>query len=307
MILVTQGYENSIALEVFLKSYLCLSPEKQKLIILYTVKKSLILNLEALNLSYQLNDSELIYFGHKIKCQFVEKKISDTTDCLLSALNTISKNDVLFTLPSIKSEFFLGGKIVNGHTEFLRTFFKSQSLAMFFYSDRLKILLASDHIPISLISTYLNAELIKSKVINTLDRFMFKKVILSGINPHCGENGLLGSEDSIVNDSVKQLRIKYPKIDFIGPVAGDSLHHYQDSNNLLVYMFHDQGLSMFKSQSQGFSINYTLGLPFLRLSVDHGTAQDLFGKNVANYQSCLYGLVKAVEFHENKTKLYQSK
>jgi 4-hydroxythreonine-4-phosphate dehydrogenase len=304
MILVTQGHEKSIALEIFFKSYSCLPHDKKKLITLYTVRKSLEDNLEKLSIPYTINDDQLTFFGQSLRCHFVTVKTTDTSDCMLAALKNIRKGDLLFTLPSTKAEFILEGKIVNGHTEFLRQFYKLPDLSMFFFSDRLKILLTTDHLPLSQVASSINSRLICSKVAKTLEHFSFREVRISGINPHSGEGGLLGTEDHLIGSAVNELKALYPNIVFTGPIAGDSLHHFQSPTTLLVYMFHDQGLSMFKSQAQGFSINCTLGLPFHRLSVDHGTALDLFGKNEVNYQSCLYGLIKAAEFHENKIQFH---
>ncbi len=306
MILVTQGHEHSIALEVFLKSFSCLSSLDQKKIVLYTVRKTLEHNLNLLQIPFSISMEMLNYGGSKLQCRFVKSQKTDTTDCLLAALDEIKSQDILFTLPSIKSDFWLEGKNLSGHTEFFREYYKSPNLSMFFYSERMKALLITDHLPLRLVSVSIHSELIVKKVLMATSAFDFNKVVLSGINPHVGENGLLGNEDAVITDAATRLKMLLPKTDLLGPLSGDTLHRYISPKNLLVYMFHDQGLSIFKSQAQGLSINCTLGLSFLRLSVDHGTAQEIFGKNQANYKSCLYGLAKAIEFHEHKIKLHKN-
>jgi 4-hydroxythreonine-4-phosphate dehydrogenase len=143
--------------------------------------------------------------------------------------------------------------------------------------------------------------LIINKLQITLDNFKkyffpFNEVILAGINPHAGENGILGDEEKHIKSAITELEKSYGKI-FKGPVSGDTLHYLHDStkNQLLVYMYHDQGLTQFKSQYGLIGLNITLGLPFLRLSVDHGTAFELYGKNKANISGMLYLFKQAFE------------
>ena len=112
---------------------------------------------------------------------------------------------------------------------------------------------------------------------------MDSKLILAGINPHCGENGLLGSEDKNLVEAIDIIKSKF-SIDITGPVAADSvlLSDYKPSN-IFIFPFHDQGLGVFKSIHKFSGINITLGLKFLRLSPDHGTAFGIYGMDKANY------------------------
>ena len=105
----------------------------------------------------------------------------------------------------------------------------------------------------------------------------------------------MGNEENKIVKTIKYLKEIYPDIEFIGPIPGDSLHIYRKSNDtLFVYSFHDQGLAKFKSENGFMGVKITFGLPFLRVSVDHGTSFNLYGKNTANYIGCLY-LLKYLE------------
>ena len=116
-----------------------------------------------------------------------------------------------------------------------------------------------------------------------------KEVYFSGINPHCGEDGNISITDIIINAAIKKLVLSFPDIDFHEMLPGDTLHFsIKNKEQLFVYAFHDQGLAPFKLKYGLTGINLSLGLPFKRVSVDHGTAFNLYGKNQANYNGMLY-------------------
>jgi 4-hydroxythreonine-4-phosphate dehydrogenase len=159
--------------------------------------------------------------------------------------------------------------------------------------------LLTEHIRLKDVEDQINIDLIKSKidVLSSNPFFKFKEFWFSGINPHCGENGLLGQTDKLIESTIKELNNK-STLSFKGPISGDTL--FLDSRNAsegtcLISAQHDQGLAPFKALSGLQAVNITLGLPFLRLSPDHGTAFDLYGKNKANYLGTLYTLKIALE------------
>ena len=107
------------------------------------------------------------------------------------------------------------------------------------------------------------------------------EVYISGLNPHAGENGLLGNEENEILDAIENLRELYPRIIFEGPIPGDGIHLQKtkkQAHQLYVYMYHDQGLSPFKQKHGLVGLHMTFGLPFLRMSVDHGTGFEIYGK-----------------------------
>lgn len=279
MIYICSGHENGIGLEVFLKSVILLTKEEQKKIVLFVYESALKKNLAFLKVSAS--------YLKEINIRFIEKKINQTVDSLLLAMKECKEEDVLVTLPSSKDQFVLDGISLNGYTEFFRHFYKNNFLPMVFKSPNTNILLVTDHIPLSSVPTVITTDLILKKINIAIDGFLkyfspLDEIYYAGVNPHAGENGLIGSEE------LKLLLPKQYKI--IGPLPGDTLHFYQNlhKNQLFVYSYHDQALSRFKSENGVIGLNITFGLPFLRLSVDHGTAFNLYGKNSSNISGMVY-------------------
>lgn len=300
MIFVTQGHEKGIGLEVFLKSFLTMDSSSDDFFTLITNQKTLEENLKFLRLNYSINGNELNLNHRKLKLILINNpRIPQSTESLEIALKLLAnQKGSLITLPTSKDQLILNSKQCMGYTEYFREYFLKPELAMFFYSDNLKVLLLTDHLKLSQITSQLTENLILKKVEFALGQFNFNKIYFAGINPHAGENGLLGNEDQIISSTIKTLEKKYPHVSFHGPISGDVLHYKVNAQEkqLLVYSYHDQGLVHFKSQQSLMGINITLGLPFLRLSVDHGTGFDLYGKNQANYLGCFYTLKKALEW-----------
>lgn len=294
MIYVTQGHEKGIGLEIFLKSFLMLSHDQQKEIALVCSSKDFAQNLNDLGLKKETFSN--------LKC-IPNEDVSgfSSTDSLLTSLKLMSPKDILVTLPTSKDQLKFNGKNMAGYTEFFRSFYNNKNIAMTFKGLHQNVLLITDHLPLKNVASSITEELIVEKLCLTLDNFnkyffAFEEVIFAGINPHAGENGILGDEEKHIRSAITKLEKTYGKI-FKGPVSGDTLHYVEDKakKQLMVYMFHDQGLPQFKSQYGLIGLNVTLGLPFLRLSVDHGTAFELYGKNKANITGMLYLLKNCFE------------
>ena len=261
-IYITQGYEKGIGIEVFQKSYQCLSTEMKKRIIF--VGNPNHLNIEVHNiLPIKTNGT------------------SETLSALNLALENVKRDDFVVTLPSSKDQFqgFLG------HTEYLRHYYNNPNLGMSFVSPKSKILLLSDHIHLSKVSEYLNRKMTIDKINQCLEKYPeIEEIYIAGINPHAGESGLLGTEESIFLGIEKE----FSKPCY-GPFSADTLLFKQKSNHqLFVFAYHDQALTVFKKLYGLLGLNITTGLDFWRISVDHGTAPDIAGKNQANYQGMNY-------------------
>ena len=174
---------------------------------------------------------------------------------------------------------------------------------MIFKSSDELVALLTDHIPLREVSQMSPSFVIEkiSKILQEVKKIKEdpKELLIAGINPHAGEKGLLGHEDQVITDAIDELQSRFPDISFKGPLPGDTLHfeHSSNKNQMKVYAFHDQALAPFKLKSGMMGINITLGLPFVRMSVDHGTAFHLFGKRQANPMGCLYVLKKALELN----------
>ncbi|WKD85680.1 D-threonate 4-phosphate dehydrogenase [Polaribacter huanghezhanensis] len=217
--------------------------------------------------------------------------------------NTI---DVLLTAPinkeNIQSEYFK----FPGHTEYLENELEGESL-MILISDNLRVGLVTGHIPISKISETITPELIKKKV-EIMHATLVKdfginkpKIAILGLNPHCGDKGVIGKEDDeIIRPTINEIK-ESGKIVF-GPYAADGFfgsNTYKQFDGVLA-MYHDQGLAPFKALSFGNGVNYTAGLSKIRTSPDHGTAFEIAGKNEANHTSFKEALFTAIEIYRKR-------
>jgi len=293
---VTQGHEAGIGLEVFLKSCLTFSSDELTHLHLIAYKKSVLKTLESLKVPHTLETSGINVGGVFISATWLTNiKFSESLDCLNLGMSLAEKGGVLYTLPTSKDQF----RGHAGHTEYFRDVYENAHLGMFFSAPALKVLLLTDHLPVASLSKYLTEEVIYKRMetaFSTLAAWKWPtdRIIVSGLNPHAGEGGLIGSEDARVTTSLRRLKKKY-KFDITGPFPGDTMLFEQRSpKDILVYLYHDQGLGVFKT-AQGFiGSNITLGLPFPRFSPDHGTSFKLFGQNLADYRGCAYSLREAI-------------
>ncbi len=295
MIYVTQGHERGIGLEIFLKAFLLLSEREKKAVTLVVNEQDLNANFKDLGFKKN-NFKDLITLHPK-----TEKGIPSSTSSLIHVLNLIKPEDILVTLPTSKDQLIHDGKSLAGYTEFFREYFNNKNISMTFKGTSQNVLLITDHVALKDVTKVITTDLIVEKTNTTIEFykkyfFDYEQVIFSGINPHVGENGILGSEDKIITTAIDQLKKKHT-LEFKGPYSGDTLHMHHDETKkqLFVYMFHDQGLAQFKAMHGLIGLNISMGLPFLRLSVDHGTAFDLYGKNKANPTGLIFLFKQAFE------------
>ena len=202
-----------------------------------------------------------------------------------TAANLCLKGDVsaMVTGPISKSVLNDGGYSISGHTEFLAKICKKKSVMMLM-NTKMKIALHTTHVPLQKVTKYITKPLLRKTImiVNNELKAKFKinkpKILITGLNPHAGEDGLLGKEDEqIIIPLVRELRNKNIKID--GPVPADTafLKKNIKAYDIILTMYHDQGLPVIKFHDFKKTVNVTLGLPITRVSVDHGTALDLVG------------------------------
>ncbi len=202
----------------------------------------------------------------------------------------------MVTGPISKSVLNDGGFNVTGHTELLADFCKSKSIMMLM-NDKLKVTLQTIHIPLEKVSS----EITKSKLIQKIklinhelaNKFGLKnpKILVCGLNPHAGEDGFLGKQEiKIIKPAIDSLRLMGVKVD--GPVPADTafIDKFVKKYDVIHTMYHDQGLPVIKYDDFSKTTNVTLGLPIVRVSVDHGTATDLVGKGSVNISSFVQAL-----------------
>ena len=209
--------------------------------------------------------------------------------------------DVLVTAPihkkSIQSKVFK----FPGHTDYLNTQLEGRSL-MFMVTDQLKVALMSDHIPLKDVVGYLNEDKINIKIA-LLEKTLIQdfgiqrpKIAVLGINPHTGDNGVIGEEDdTLLTPVIKKWNEKGSLV--FGPYPADGFFGNQSYSKFdaVLATYHDQGLIPFKTLSFGQGVNFTAGLSHVRTSPDHGTAFDLAGKGVADPSSFSEAVYRARE------------
>lgn len=216
--------------------------------------------------------------------------------------------DLLLTAPINKHSIQSNDFNFPGHTDYLAQELEGKSL-MFMITESLKVGLLTDHVPIKDIAAHITEELITSKIetiYNTLivDFAIRKpKIAVLGINPHTGDNGVIGTEDdTILRPTLQKIR-ETGKLVY-GPYAADSFFGSNNYKNFdaVVATYHDQGLIPFKTLSFGQGVNFTAGLNKVRTSPDHGTAYEIAGKGVADASSFNEALFTGIQIVNNRKR-----
>tara|TARA_B100000700_G_scaffold88263_1_gene99411 strand:+ start:1 stop:984 length:984 start_codon:yes stop_codon:yes gene_type:complete len=206
-------------------------------------------------------------------------------------LNLSGEFSALITGPVNKELINKGGIAFKGHTEVLAKESKTEKVVMMLANDSLKVALATTHEPLKNIPSLITQDHI-SDCISIIDndlknKWKIKKpnIRVLGLNPHAGDGGYIGKEDKeIILPAIEGLKRKGIKVE--GPVSADTAFvDFNQEPDVILAMFHDQGLPVIKTTGFGKSINITLGLPFIRTSVDHGTAYDASASKSANESS----------------------
>jgi 4-hydroxythreonine-4-phosphate dehydrogenase len=216
--------------------------------------------------------------------------VQATTDALAGRVQGMA------TAPINKASFAAAGLPWKGHTELLAHLCSVDDVAMMFWSEKLRVVLATVHIPLAEVPRELTADRLGTVVrlaASSLPRFGIQspRLVVAGMNPHAGEDGLLGTEDrDVMAPAVAEARAA--GIDVSGPWPADTVfvRAARGEFDAVIAAYHDQGLVPVKLVAFGQAVNVTLGLPIVRTSVDHGTAFDIAGRNVADPGS----LVEAV-------------
>jgi 4-hydroxythreonine-4-phosphate dehydrogenase len=214
--------------------------------------------------------------------------------------------DILVTAPINKHVIQNESFKYPGHTQYLQEQFGEKDSLMFMISDDLKIGVVCDHVPIQKVPEKIKTQTIlsKLKLMDESLRVDFgierPKIAVLGLNPHAGDNNLIGTEESeIIIPAIAEA--KKSGILVTGPYAADGFFgscKYLAFDAILA-MYHDQGLIPFKFLAQD-GVNYTAGLPIVRTSPDHGTAEDIAGKNKASEESFRSAIYKAIDIYESQ-------
>jgi 4-hydroxythreonine-4-phosphate dehydrogenase len=213
----------------------------------------------------------------------------------------------LLTGPMQKSVVNDAGIAFSGHTEYLAEKSGVEDVVMLLMTDAMRVALATTHLPLAQVPNALTQPLLERRlhILNNTLRQQFAvaqpRILVAGLNPHAGEGGHLGSEEiNVIQPVCEHLRSQ--GMDLVGPLPADTLFtpKYLQHADAVMSMFHDQGLPVLKYSGFGQAVNVTLGLPFIRTSVDHGTALDIAGSGDADLGSFLAALTVASELITNK-------
>jgi 4-hydroxythreonine-4-phosphate dehydrogenase len=199
----------------------------------------------------------------------------------------------IVTAPLSKESIKLAGFQWPGHTELLAELTQTKGFAMMFVSEQLKIILATIHVPLKEVPKIINARIVKKTIMlakKGADMLGVQdpRIAVSGLNPHAGESGLFGKEEKrAIIPAVDEVRAKGVKVS--GPYPPDVIYQraYKGDFDIVISMYHDQGLIPFKLLAFDTGVNVTVGLPIIRTSPDHGTAFDIAWKNMASPSSMI--------------------
>ena len=224
-------------------------------------------------------------------------------ECLSKAADLALKNSsCLVTGPLNKSIIQKHIQNFTGHTEFLKRKFNANEVLMYMTNGNLHLGILTTHIPLKEVSSAISRDLIKNKYKllhhGLIDIFKLAnpKIAVLGINPHAGEFGTIGNEEqNIILPAIDELQ--HEGYDAYGPVSADTVFT-QTKYNAVLSMYHDQALPVVKTIDFNKTVNITLGLPFLRISVDHGTAEDIAKNYSANYESMMEALLISIARNE---------
>ena len=316
-ILVVAGEPNSIFLEIFFKS---LKKKNTKSpIILISSKKLLLLQMKKLKVKkkiitlnphtideYNLNNKSINLINVEYKVSKTFEKISSKSnkyieDCFKLAFSIIRKKNIYkFINGPISKKYFLNKKYL-GITEYISKKFNIKKSAMLIYNKKLSVCPITTHLPLKLVTKKINKILIAEKV-ELLNKFYLKrfnrkpKIAILGVNPHCESTDKYNEDEKIVKPAIKNLKKSNYSVD--GPFSADTifLKNNRKKFDVIVGMYHDQVLTAIKTIYEYDAINITLGLPFTRISPDHGPNEKMIGKNISNPLS----LIRALEFLDKK-------
>lgn len=246
---------------------------------------------------------------------FVEPGLS-TPESAKAAIASLGKGvedlkegniDFLVTAPINKRAMNNEGFGFTGHTEYLKKAFEAEDVTMIMVSDQLKVGIVTSHIPLKEVPGALTVEKILKKLRamkHSLERdfgISSPKIAVLGLNPHCGDGGLLGDEEqSVILPAINAANEE--DILAFGPYSADGffgLGNYSKFDATLA-MYHDQGLAPFKAIAFESGVNYTAGLPAVRTSPDHGTAYEKAGKDMADPRSMISAIYTAMDIYRNR-------
>ena len=314
IILIVGGEPNSIFSEIYFKT-LKLKKIKKPIVLISSeklIKKQMrklkfkkkikLLNWQDLEKN-KLNNKSInlidVNFNQKRAFEKISKKSNKfIEECFQIAFKILKKGKInKFINGPISKKHFLSNKYL-GITEYIAKKFSTKSYCMLIYNKKLSVSPITTHLPIKLVSKNLNKKLIVQKIILVNNFYKnilgyIPKIAVLGLNPHCESIKKFNEDDKIIKPLIKKIKKKY-KVS--GPFSADTVFtkNIRKKFDVIIGMYHDQVLTPIKTLYEFDAINITLGLPFIRISPDHGPNEKMLGKNLSNPLS----LIKAIKFLE---------
>lgn len=323
---ITQGDVNGIGFEVIMKTLSDQEIYDNFTPIIYGSPKVAAYHRKALNIqNFSLNNIKVAAEAHPKRVNIVTccddntrvelgKSTSESGKAAFEALKLAVddlKNgeiNVLITAPINKKNIQSDEFAFPGHTEYLEQIAGEGKALMLLVANNLRVGVVAGHVPISEVSSYITKELIleKLRILNNSLKHDFTirrpRIAVLGLNPHAGDNGLLGKEElEIITPAIEEANAE--GIYAMGPYAADGIFGSDAISKFdaILAMYHDQGLAPFKALAFDSGVNYTAGLPFVRTSPDHGTAYDIAGQDKANPDSFRAAIYLALDIYRNRT------
>jgi 4-hydroxythreonine-4-phosphate dehydrogenase len=228
---------------------------------------------------------------------------------LLAAAEALKKGEIdgLVTAPIHKKNVQSVDFNFTGHTPFLKNYFGVNDVVMILFADQFRVALVTEHVPVNEVSANISKEIVLRKI-NILNDSLKKdfgidkpKIAVLGLNPHAGDEGLIGKEEeTIIKPAIKEA--KQNNLIITGPFSADAFfaRQYHTRYDAVLAMYHDQGLVPFKALAANEGVNFTAGLPVVRTSPDHGTAFDIAGKGKADESSFRTAIFECINIINNR-------
>ncbi len=224
-------------------------------------------------------------------------------DSFMSAIELCEKGDAVavVTMPIHKEAWMMAGLEYKGHTDLLRQHFDAEAIMMLGCPEMF-VALFTEHIPLKDVASAIQYKKLKQFFLDLHNSIDQEQIAVLGLNPHAGDNGVLGTEELRITKAIKSANKIIGFEQFVGPVVPDVAFtpHFRKNYNYYVAMYHDQGLAPLKALYFDESVNISLNLPIIRTSVDHGTAFDIAYKGEAKTLSYINAVNSAIKLQGNK-------
>lgn len=324
---ITQGDVNGVGLEVIIKALAEPEVYENFTPIIYGSPKAAAYHRKALDLqNFQLNNILSADEAHPKRVNIITcgddnihvelgKSTEAAGQAAFEALNTAVADlragaiDVLVTAPINKKNIQSDTFHFPGHTEYLQQQADNQPALMLLVADQLRVGVVAGHVAINKVSESITTESIleKLRILNSTLKTDFTirrpRIAVLGLNPHAGDDGLLGTEEKeIIAPAIEQANAE--GIYAMGPYAADGIFGSDAlyKFDAILAMYHDQGLAPFKALAFANGVNFTAGLPFVRTSPDHGTAYDIAGQDKAQCDSMRAAIYLAIDVYHNRVQ-----